>query len=197
MNDGSDKPDAHDRTRERILEVAEELFGSRSYAETKVADVAAAAGIATGSVYRYFPNKRELLVEVLRHLNRELRGAMRTAMEGAGTQRDVERRAYGAFFRFFAAHPHLFRIQRQVEFVAPAAYREYFEELARRYARGAKEAMVAGEIDSSFDPELLGYVYLGLAHFVAMRWIEWIGGADVPEDVAEQLFALLDRALRP
>lgn len=186
-----------DDPRARILAAAEELFGARSYADTRVAEVAAAAGVATGSVYRHFADKRDLLVEVLRELNRQLRQAMSAAIDGASGQREVERRAFGAFFTFLAAHPYLFRIQRQVEFVAPAVHREYFEELARRYARGAKDAMVAGEVDPSFDPELIGYVYLGVAHFTGMRWVEWTGGAPFPPDVAEQLFGLLARALAP
>ncbi len=182
--------------RERLLASAEELFGTRSFESTKISEVAASAGIATGSFYRYFAGKRELLVELLRELNRQLRTEMAAAIGGTAGQREIERRAFTAFFSFLSAHPHLFRIQRQVEFVAPAAYREYFEELARRYARGAKEAMLRGEVDPRFDPEFLGYVYLGIAHFVGARWIEWVGG-EIPEDIAEQTFLLLERALRP
>ena len=35
------------------------------WTEAQVASVAAAAGIATGTVYRYFPSKAELFAEVL------------------------------------------------------------------------------------------------------------------------------------
>jgi AcrR family transcriptional regulator len=187
---------AFDQVRERILVAAEELFGTRSFEKTKISDVADAAGIATGSFYRYFEGKRDLLVELLRDLNRQLRAEMWAAIGDAGGQREIERRAYTAFFRFLARHPHLFRIQHQVEFIDPAAYREYFEELARRYARGAKDAMLRGEVDPRFDPEFLGYVYLGIAHFLGARWIEWTGN-EIPDDVAEQAFALLEKALRP
>ncbi len=183
--------------RRRILEAAEELFGRSAYEATTVQQIAAAAGIATGSFYRYFRSKRELLIELLRHLNGELRREMREAIEGSTSQREVERRGFTAFFRFFAEHPNLFRIQRQVEFVAPTAYREYFEELARRYARGAKEAMVRGEVDVRFDPDFVAYAYIALAHFTAMRWIEWPGGTRLPEDVAEQVLLLLSKGLGP
>lgn len=185
-----------DEVRHRLLGAAENLFGTRSFESTKISEVTALAGIATGSFYRYFDGKQTLLVELLRDLNRQLRAEMAKAIGESQDQREIERRAFSAFFAFLSRHPNLFRIQRQVEFVAPAAYREYFEELARRYGRGAKDAMVRGEVDSRFDPELLGYVYLGIAHFVAARWIEWTGG-EIPEDIAEQTFLLLERALRP
>lgn len=183
--------------RQRLLRVGEEMFGTQSFEATRVEDLTAAAGLATGSFYRYFSSKQDLLVELLRSLSTELRAHMRRAIEQAPSQRAVERGGFEAFFDFLTRHPHLFQIQRQVEFVAPGAYREYFEELALRYGRGAKEAMVDGQIDPRFDPEFLAYAYLGLAHFVGMRWVEWTGGGRVPDEIKDQVLLLLEKALRP
>lgn len=51
--------------RSRILEAARALVGEGGWKEAQVASVAAAAGMATGTVYRYFPSKAELFAEVL------------------------------------------------------------------------------------------------------------------------------------
>ncbi|WP_454909176.1 TetR/AcrR family transcriptional regulator [Variovorax gossypii] len=51
--------------RTRILQVARALVSEGGWREAQVASVAAAAGIATGTVYRYFPSKAELFAEVL------------------------------------------------------------------------------------------------------------------------------------
>ena len=51
--------------RKRILAAARALVSEGGWAEAQVAHVAAAAGVATGSVYRYFPSKADLFVEVL------------------------------------------------------------------------------------------------------------------------------------
>lgn len=51
--------------RSRILEAARALVSEGGWKEAQVASVAAAARIATGTVYRYFPSKAELFVEVL------------------------------------------------------------------------------------------------------------------------------------
>ncbi|UTM01627.1 TetR/AcrR family transcriptional regulator [Alcaligenes sp. NLF5-7] len=51
--------------RGRILEAARVLVSEGGWQEAQVASVAAAAGIATGTVYRYFPSKAELFAEVL------------------------------------------------------------------------------------------------------------------------------------
>jgi AcrR family transcriptional regulator len=50
--------------RERILAAARRLVSEVGFGETSIAAVAAAAGIATGSVYSYFPSKAALMAEV-------------------------------------------------------------------------------------------------------------------------------------
>ncbi|HET6504807.1 MAG TPA: TetR/AcrR family transcriptional regulator [Amycolatopsis sp.] len=52
--------------RAAILAAATELLAERGYAGCSVAAVAERAGIATGSVYRHFPGKAELVVELFR-----------------------------------------------------------------------------------------------------------------------------------
>lgn len=51
--------------RARILGSARTLVSEGGWREAQVASVAAAAGIATGTVYRYFPSKADLFAEVL------------------------------------------------------------------------------------------------------------------------------------
>ena len=51
--------------RVRILQAARRLVSEGGWAEAQVASIAAAAGLATGTVYRYFPSKADLFSEVL------------------------------------------------------------------------------------------------------------------------------------
>ena len=46
--------------RDLILEAAQRVFAEKGYAEAKVADIAQAAGVATGTVYGIFPGKEDL-----------------------------------------------------------------------------------------------------------------------------------------
>ena len=49
-----------------ILDAAKGIFADKGFDGTSIADIARAARISDGLVYRYFRNKRELLYEVLR-----------------------------------------------------------------------------------------------------------------------------------
>ncbi|WP_320174293.1 TetR/AcrR family transcriptional regulator [Maridesulfovibrio sp.] len=57
--------DRADVTRNDILEAALEVFSEKGYAGANTKNIAAAAGVATGSVYRYFKNKKVIFIEVM------------------------------------------------------------------------------------------------------------------------------------
>lgn len=62
------------RNRERILAAATEVFAARG-AAASTEDVAAAAGVAIGTVFRHFPTKRDLLAAILKDLLADLAAA--------------------------------------------------------------------------------------------------------------------------
>jgi AcrR family transcriptional regulator len=183
---------------QRLLAAAEELFGQRSYGRTTVADICARAGMATGSFYAYYDSKAEIFAAVVRAINADLRLAMKTAMEqAAGGQRTRESAGFRAYFEMMSKRPWMDRIVRESEFVAPGLFREYYEHLARGYARGVRAAQLAGEVDARYDPEVIAYAYTGIGNFVGMRWADWTAGGQVPEDVLDDVLEFLARGLAP
>jgi AcrR family transcriptional regulator len=185
-------------TAERLLAAAETLFGERSYQRTTVAGICARAGMATGSFYAYYGSKAEIFTAVVRQLNADLRMAMKEAIEQAGPgQRERERASFRAFFDMLSERPWMDRIVRESEFVAPGLYREYYEHLARGYARGVRQAQLAGEVDAQYDPEVIAYMYTGIGNFIGMRWADWTAGGQVPDDVLDDLLDVLRRGLPP
>ena len=59
-------------TRERLLRAAADVFAERGYDGTRVADIAAAAGVSNGALYAHFGSKADLLVDALRTHGRRL-----------------------------------------------------------------------------------------------------------------------------
>ncbi len=51
-------------TRTRILKAALQLFARKGYDATTTKDLAAAAGVAEGTLFRHFTNKKAILIEV-------------------------------------------------------------------------------------------------------------------------------------
>ena len=52
------------QTRTRILQAAQKLFASKGFDGTTTRDLAQTANVAEGTLFRYFPNKKSILVEV-------------------------------------------------------------------------------------------------------------------------------------
>lgn len=50
--------------REKILEVAMQVFNNVGFHKAKITDIAKLAGIATGSIYLYFKDKNEIIEEI-------------------------------------------------------------------------------------------------------------------------------------
>jgi AcrR family transcriptional regulator len=71
------------RNRERILESARTVFAEHG-ADAQMDDVARQAGVGVGTVYRHFPTKEALLVELLREKFRLFAARAREALEHDG-----------------------------------------------------------------------------------------------------------------
>lgn len=75
-----DKP-LRDETRDKreaIIEAARDLFAKQGYEETTIAEIARAAGVGVGTVYLYFENKRQILIEVSVSVNSSLAVVMQS-----------------------------------------------------------------------------------------------------------------------
>jgi AcrR family transcriptional regulator len=64
MRLSSPVPPAETETRDRILKAALRLFAQKGYDGTTTRELAEAAGVAEGTLFRYFSNKKAILVEV-------------------------------------------------------------------------------------------------------------------------------------
>jgi AcrR family transcriptional regulator len=79
----------HDDCRIRIVATAIEAFKTKSYSEVSVADIAEAAHLAKGSVYRYFPSKEALLTAAIETLLDDTTERFEAAVEDMGGAGDL------------------------------------------------------------------------------------------------------------
>ena len=138
MASSTPSPTENRRRRERrerraaILDAARSVLFSQGIAQTTMDDVAAAAELSKGTIYLYFQSKETLLAALLQEgltlLVKQLEAAY-----GAGQPLPAVtrlRRLARAYFDFFQAHPHYYRLlmaldRRQFqESVEPDMYRQ-------------------------------------------------------------------------
>jgi len=74
--------------RERILEAARMIFAHKGFTDTKMTDVAAAAGVSYGLAYHYFKDKEEIFTRLVEWALNGALGLMQQALEMPGTPWD-------------------------------------------------------------------------------------------------------------
>jgi AcrR family transcriptional regulator len=82
-------------TRQRIVSSALQLIAEGGYVAAQVAAVADRAGVAVGTVYRYFPSKSDLFAEVFRVASQHEVDAMRAGAAATEGGTAAERIALG------------------------------------------------------------------------------------------------------
>ncbi|HYA57325.1 MAG TPA: hypothetical protein VEH57_02525 [Thermoplasmata archaeon] len=96
--------------------------------------------------------------------------------------RDLEDRAAAEvrgfeifFYEFLPRHHRLWRIITQAEYANPGLFEWHYRRIAQGYSRRLRAAMQSGEY-RRWDWELAAFTLMGIAHFVAMRYISWDEG---------------------
>jgi AcrR family transcriptional regulator len=101
---------AEEATRERILDAAFECAARYGLARTTMGDVASEARLSRQTLYRYFPNKHDLLLAVIIREEQQLIETIRRAMAPHPQLRPAMQAAFEATLKAFRAHPLLDKV---------------------------------------------------------------------------------------
>lgn len=178
-------------TRKRVLDAAARVFRQKGYAATRLSDIAAAAGMQTGSLYYHFESREALVEEMLRIGTTSVFGYVREKVEalprGASHRARICAAIEGhlsmmlalsdytsANVRIFAQVPDDIK-KRHLE--QQALYGQYWRKLLA-------DAHAAGEIRRDISLPALRMLLLG-----SLNWsVEWYRpGGLTPERIAAEL----------
>ena len=183
-----------EETRNRILDAAQEVFGTQGYHAASIGEITKAAGVGLGSFYLHFTSKLEIYRYLLRSRQEDFLRAARRASAGASDQREALRSAFRAFFDWITAHPTVLRMLREAEFVDPLLVVDLYQEPAQTYRDGLAQQIERGQFART-DPEVLAWCLMGMTEFCAMRWIVWPGGDPMPAERFEAFMEIMARVL--
>ncbi|MBD2899561.1 TetR/AcrR family transcriptional regulator [Actinomadura nitritigenes] len=152
-------------TRERLLRAAAGVFAERGYDGTRVADIAAAAGVSNGALYAHFGSKGELLVAALRAHGRQMLAELVAAdperpitesllIIGRWLPRRRDARGHLVVEALVAA-------RRDADVARPM--HDYMGERAAVLEELVRAAQAGGEMDGALSPEAVAHFCLLLA----------------------------------
>jgi TetR/AcrR family fatty acid metabolism transcriptional regulator len=183
-----------------ILEAAKKVFSSKGFNDATVDDVAEAAGIAKGTIYLYFPSKREIFVEVVRQGIIALHAETARRVNAAETTGDkilafIETRmdfseSDREFYRlYYAEYSNLL--------TSPAMVGKEFQDLYEKQAEALERVLVngirRGEVRKTNPHAVARLVYDTTRGAIAQRILGWSRRS--PREDAELVFEVLWRGI--
>lgn len=149
-------PKLIENVREKILTEAEKQVLEAGYSAMTIRSVAAACGIAAGTVYNYFPSKEMLVASFMVRDWTDTVSEMKTGCEESSSPEEMLRAVYASLRTFTDAHTGLFK--------DPEAMSGYSLSYTKRHG------MVVSQIASVMEPYCMNFAKDGspyLSEFLA------------------------------
>jgi TetR/AcrR family transcriptional regulator, cholesterol catabolism regulator len=166
------------------MDFAARRFADDGYHLTSVADIVDGLGVGKGLFYWYFNSKEDLLQQILREAQHDLRRRQQQAIAQEGDP--VRRIELGirASIEWFAASRHLLQL---FQFAATeqrfaATIREGQDVAIADVVRHVKDGIVEGRIRDA-DPLLLAHAILGVTSHLARTFV--LSANEQPDQVAD------------
>jgi AcrR family transcriptional regulator len=205
--EGAGRPGRPTSTREHILEAAERILQEQGLASCTTRAIAELAGCAEGSIYRYFTDKHDLFIEVVKRRFPAYLQMMTSLPELAGTGdvrehlRDIVRASL-VFYR--AILPMIAGAMADRELLRQQ--REHFHDtgtgpmkIIGHVAEFVRREQEAGRLSSQASPEHAARALLGACFFQA--YLEYFLGEEAlagpDEAFAEETVRALADGLKP
>jgi len=161
-----------EKKRLEIIKKAIEVFTRKGYHRTKIVDITNSLNISTGTFYIYFKNKRELFIEVIDDVFRNIVGQAAVAIKG---ENDFTKRLEIRGKVFYENYTRYNEILNQLR-AEMAGDDQWPEEKIKKMYHGLTkpvireiEAAIQEGIINKIDPDLLAYALTGLIEIMSLR----------------------------
>ncbi|AOL16425.1 TetR family transcriptional regulator [Sulfolobus sp. A20] len=191
----SPKTEKGKETLNKIINASVDLISERGFLNTSISDITSKAGVAYGLFYFYFKSKHDILDELIRKFNRDMRYYLKVNTMGLQNRIEIEKVGMRKFLEWMDENKKYYKIFVEAQVHRPEMYIWHFYKLSERYRIGLQEAMNRGEI-VRVDPELLSYVLIGIGEMLGRRYILWTNEGLTNKQLND-LDLLLSNMLKP
>jgi TetR/AcrR family transcriptional regulator, fatty acid metabolism regulator protein len=168
-----------------MMRAARAVFIEKGYEEALLSDIAVRADVVEGSIYRYFENKRDLLVKVIEDWYEAMLSDYDQQLSGISGTRN--RLRYMVWRHLTTVHdePALCRLMFQLIRSGPEYSTTAVHELNRKYTRRTldivREGIAAGELRADIPLRLVRDMIYGCVEHRTWAYLRGEGNFDVDE----------------
>ena len=159
-------------TRQRLLENAERLFAEQGVAATRTVDIAEAAGVAVGTLYLHFGDKRGLLRAILFAGLENLLAPLRELAENLpGDLEQAVRRHSEIIVAFAEERPRFCHVFFDPETRLTDVWTEALDYLVQMQEQRLREGMERGMVPREVDTVVAAQAIVGMLLHVLQWWV--------------------------
>ncbi|MEW6131004.1 MAG: TetR/AcrR family transcriptional regulator [Acidobacteriota bacterium] len=160
---------------ELILRAAIKVFARNGFFNSKVADVAKAAGVADGTVYLYFKNKDDILVSIFNSIAEQALERGRAALSEINDPVEKLRRIVESHLEMYAKDRDL-AIVFQVELRSSTKFMEQFSatkvtEYLDLIGRVIEDGQKRGVFRKTLNPKITAKILFGALDEMVTNWV--------------------------
>lgn len=185
------------RTRASILDAGQRVFEAHGYSGAKVADIVSEAGVSTGTFYRYFNSKEEVLDEILLSVSERLYQSARQGWDRNDTRRSLYETTLG-FLRGYETNASILVAAYHYFRSAPRAAEAWNQSRAKIWERMERyvSANIEASGDTALDPHIATVALSGMVSSLSLRMFvdQTLPGVTI-EDAASTLAEIWYRAI--
>ena len=163
---------SRNQTRSRLLAAGRSLFAERGLHGVTTHDLAERAGVAAGTFYLHFRDKRELLRVIAGETISLLRDRLERATRAARGSREGVPTFSEALLAFAEEHRESVRILFSRDGDAAELQADVLSELAGSLAEARRQRIATGELSAELDPDVLSQALVGMLARVVAWWVE-------------------------
>ena len=193
---------ARDERRQQLIEAAKEVFAQKGYHATTVDDITRAAGVAKGTFYLYFSEKREIYYEVVRAFLQLIKDAGSSVAREVRSPEQFLARAESAaleIMRIFTDNKELARLAyRESMGMDPqleSMLRDFYRDLAEVEAGNIRLGIELG-IFRNVNPLVTAFAHIGMIERVLQQSLHRDSGLPEPEVIVRELIGIAYDGLR-
>jgi len=160
------------QTRERLLLAGRELIAERGLHGITTHDIAARAGVASGTFYLHFSDKAALLRVIAGETIATLRARLDAATRRFSGAREAVPAFSEALIGFAEENRDLVRILFSRDSEAAGVEADVLNELAESIAQARRSRIASGEMPAELDADVLAQALVGMLARVVAWWAE-------------------------
>ena len=166
--------------KKRLFAAAVKVVGEVGYAEASISRITQAAGVAQGTFYNHFPNRQDLLDQLLPAVGIEMLEFIRRRVRNVISPVEKEAARFRAFFDFLIEMPEFMRILNESDLFAPKGYAKHIDIISKDYVRALEKDQAGLGNFSPEELEVVVHIMMGARSYLSHHFSYTKGKVHLP-----------------